>query len=153
MVTKTCVAVMCLALAIMLASCGGGGASQQLLAPANQSGNNRSVIPGGNNSPGGQDVPIIEGDIGMLPGTIPEMPKDLSSAIEQSALGAEKTVCAGNGRNDRLMLKEAGLGVAFLLSEGTCVETLLASDLVVKDAMDFFMLFKEPNRLIASLRC
>lgn len=40
------------------------------------------------------------------------------------ALGAGHTVCVGNGRNDRLMLREAALGIAVVLGEGCAVETL-----------------------------
>ena len=33
------------------------------------------------------------------------------------ALGPDQTVCVGNGRNDRLMLKEAALGIAVVLGD------------------------------------
>jgi len=68
------------------------------------------------------------------------------------SLGKDKTVCIGNGNNDRLMVKEAALGIALLQEEGTCTETLLASDVVCKSAIDAFGYFKEPKRLIATLR-
>jgi soluble P-type ATPase len=67
-------------------------------------------------------------------------------------LGKDKTLCIGNGNNDRLMVKEAALGIALLQEEGTCIETLLASDVVCKSAIDAFGYFKEPKRLIATLR-
>jgi soluble P-type ATPase len=67
-------------------------------------------------------------------------------------LGKDKTICIGNGNNDRLMVKEAALGIALLQEEGTCIETLLASDVVCKSAIDAFGYFKEPKRLIATLR-
>lgn len=67
-------------------------------------------------------------------------------------LGKDKTICIGNGNNDRLMLKEAALGIALLQEEGTCTETLLASDVVCKNIIDAFGYFMEPKRLIATLR-
>jgi soluble P-type ATPase len=67
-------------------------------------------------------------------------------------LGKDKTICIGNGNNDRLMVREAALGIALLQEEGTCIETLLASDVVCKSAIDAFGYFKEPKRLIATLR-
>ena len=69
-----------------------------------------------------------------------------------SNLGKDKTICIGNGNNDRLMVKEAALGIALLQAEGTCIETLLAADVVCKSVIDAFGYFKEPKRLIATLR-
>ena len=57
-----------------------------------------------------------------------------------------------NGNNYRLMLKEAALGITLLQEEGTCIETLLVSDIVCKDIIDAFCYFIEPKRLIATLR-
>ena len=67
-------------------------------------------------------------------------------------LGKDKTICIGNGNNDRLMLKEAALGIVLLQQEGACIETLLASDVVCKSVIDAFGYFKEPKRLVATLR-
>ena len=69
-----------------------------------------------------------------------------------TGLGAEQTVCMGNGRNDRLMLKDAGLGVAVLLEEGAAAETLLAADVVCKSINDALSLLLKPLRLTATLR-
>jgi len=69
-----------------------------------------------------------------------------------SCIGKEYTVCIGNGNNDRLMLKEARLGIALVQEEGACVETLLSSNVVCKSIIDAFGYFKEPKRLIATLR-
>ena len=68
------------------------------------------------------------------------------------ALGAEKTVCMGNGRNDRLMLKEAALGVAVVLDEGVAVETLNSADVVCTDILSALELLTNPLRLTATLR-
>jgi soluble P-type ATPase len=69
-----------------------------------------------------------------------------------SGIGKDHTVCIGNGNNDRLMLKEACLGIALVQEEGACVETLLSSNVVCKSIIDAFGYFKEPKRLIATLR-
>ena len=64
-------------------------------------------------------------------------------------LGLEQTVCIGNGRNDRLMLKAAVLGLAVVLAEGIAGETVPAAekifsifephtDIIIKDRRDEF---------------
>ncbi|MFO7875273.1 MAG: hypothetical protein R6U55_01645 [Desulfovermiculus sp.] len=40
-------------------------------------------------------------------------------------LGADNCVCIGNGRNDRMMLEAAALGLAVMLEEGTSRVSLL----------------------------
>jgi len=69
-----------------------------------------------------------------------------------SGIGKDHTICIGNGNNDRLMLKEACLGIALIQEEGACVETLLSSNVVCTSIIDAFGYFKEPKRLIATLR-
>ena len=67
-------------------------------------------------------------------------------------LGAGYTVCIGNGRNDRLMLKEAALGIAVILEEGAATETLVAADVVSPSILSALELFTNPLRLTATLR-
>ncbi|MBM4289565.1 MAG: hypothetical protein FJ135_15730 [Deltaproteobacteria bacterium] len=67
-------------------------------------------------------------------------------------LGAEQTVCIGNGRNDRLMLKAAALGLAVILEEGIAKETIQAADIVAKSINDALDLLLNPLRLTATLR-
>jgi len=67
-------------------------------------------------------------------------------------LGGEHTVCVGNGRNDRLMLKEAALGIAVILQEGAAADTLLAADIVCSNIISALELLTHPLRLIATLR-
>jgi soluble P-type ATPase len=67
-------------------------------------------------------------------------------------LGSEHTVCIGNGRNDRLMLKDAALGITVILAEGTAVETLTSADVVCKDILSALELLTHPLRLTATLR-
>ncbi len=83
-------------------------------------------------------LPIDNQDIGKL-----EYVKKLS---------VEHTVCIGNGRNDRLMLKEAALGITVILEEGAAVETLSSADVVCKDILSALELLSSPLRLTATLR-
>lgn len=68
------------------------------------------------------------------------------------ALGPEKTVAIGNGRNDREMLKHAALGICVCQREGCAVETLQAADILVTHIADALQLLEEPLRLVATLR-
>jgi soluble P-type ATPase len=67
-------------------------------------------------------------------------------------LGLERTVCIGNGRNDRLMLKAAALGLAVVLAEGIAGETIQAADIVSRSINDALDLLLNPLRLTATLR-
>jgi soluble P-type ATPase len=67
-------------------------------------------------------------------------------------LGLKNCVCMGNGRNDRLMLKNAALGVAVVQAEGCAADAILAADIVVGNILDALDLLCHPLRLIATLR-
>ena len=67
-------------------------------------------------------------------------------------LGADQTIAVGNGRNDRLMLKEAALGIIVVQTEGTAVAALLAADLAVPGILEALDLLLLPGRLKATLR-
>jgi soluble P-type ATPase len=67
-------------------------------------------------------------------------------------LGPGTTVCVGNGRNDRLMLQEAGLGIAVVQAEGAAVQTVLAADVLAPDILVALDLLTHPLRLVATLR-
>jgi P-type E1-E2 ATPase len=67
-------------------------------------------------------------------------------------LGAADVVAIGNGRNDRLMLAAAALGIVVIGDEGSAADTLQASDIVVRDVIDAFALLDDPRRLTATLR-
>ncbi len=67
-------------------------------------------------------------------------------------LGPRRTACIGNGRNDRLMLASAALGVAVLQKEGASAESLLAAKVVCRTIGDALELLVEPLRLVATLR-
>ena len=67
-------------------------------------------------------------------------------------LGADSSVCIGNGKNDSLMLKSAGLGIALIQDEGASAETLFSADVVCKDILDALDLLTNTGRLVATLR-
>lgn len=70
--------------------------------------------------------------------------------VEQ--LGAARCVAIGNGRNDRLMLAAAALGIVVLQQEGAALQTLLAADVVAPDIIAALGLLLHPSRLVATLR-
>jgi len=67
-------------------------------------------------------------------------------------LGADRTVCIGNGRNDRLMLEAAALGICVILAEGAAAKTLQAADVVCGGIVAALELLSNPLRLTATLR-
>jgi soluble P-type ATPase len=67
-------------------------------------------------------------------------------------LGLDRSVCVGNGRNDRLMLQEAALGIAVIQAEGAAGEAILAADVVTVSILDGLDLLLQPLRLTATLR-
>ena len=69
-----------------------------------------------------------------------------------ASLGSDRTLAIGNGRNDRLMLKEAALGIAVLGREGIAVESILGADVVCSSIVDALELLLNTKRLIATLR-
>ena len=84
--------------------------------------------------------------------TIPALSQDMAKLNFVKELGLNTCLSVGNGRNDKLMLKETILGIAILQDEGLCTETLLNSDILVKSIFDVFAFLKDSNRLIATLR-
>lgn len=83
---------------------------------------------------------------------ISKFKQDISKLDFIKKLGSDVTLSIGNGRNDKLMLKESVLGISILQDEGLCVETLLNSDVLVKSIFDIFGYLNDVNRLIATLR-
>lgn len=69
-----------------------------------------------------------------------------------SALGSNHVVAIGNGRNDRLMLDAAAVGIAVLPMEGCSTEAISAADLVSVNLLDALELLRNPQRLVATLR-
>jgi soluble P-type ATPase len=109
------------------------------------------------------DVHIITGDtfgtaeeeLRGLPVQLVVMPADRQAEAKLEWIrrhGAQRVVAFGNGRNDRMMLVEAALGVGVIGDEGIAADAFAASDVVVRHVADAFGLLLEPRRLIASLR-
>ncbi len=74
------------------------------------------------------------------------------SAILCEAWAQTRVVAIGNGRNDRMMLDAAALGIAVCGAEGAAAETLEAADIVVGRIVDALDLLLHPKRLVATLR-
>jgi soluble P-type ATPase len=83
---------------------------------------------------------------------LPGENQDTGKLAYVQQLGPEKTVCIGNGRNDRLMLKEAALAIAVIQDEGAAAETLMAADVVCTHVLSALGLLTDPLRLTATLR-
>jgi soluble P-type ATPase len=97
----------------------------------------------------------VRGQVAALPADLIVIPPgDQAHAKVEYVrrLGAEQVAAVGNGRNDRLMLKEASLGIALLQAEGAAVEAMLAADLVAPDILAALDLLLAPDGLIATLR-
>lgn len=78
--------------------------------------------------------------------------QELGKQAYLNQLGADRCVAVGNGRNDRLMLANAALGIALLQDEGLAAGTLAASDLLFSVIPDVLEALLRPKRLIATLR-
>jgi P-type E1-E2 ATPase len=68
------------------------------------------------------------------------------------SLSAAHVVAIGNGRNDRMMLEAAALGIAVCGAEGAAAHVLQAGDIVVGRIVDALDLLLHPKRLMATLR-
>jgi soluble P-type ATPase len=75
-----------------------------------------------------------------------------AKAAHVAGVGSEQTVSLGNGHNDRLMLKEAALGLVVIQGEGTASTALEASDVLFRDVRDALDALLDPQRLVATLR-
>lgn len=90
-----------------------------------------------------------------LPCTLHILPpggQDAAKLAFLESLGAERCAALGNGRNDRLMLAQAALGIALVQGEGAAVETLLAARVAAPDIAAALGLLLHPGRLVATLR-
>jgi soluble P-type ATPase len=58
----------------------------------------------------------------------------------------------GNGRNDRLMLQEAIIGIAVTQEEGASAATLQNADVVCQSIRDALALLLNTTRMVATLR-
>ena len=78
--------------------------------------------------------------------------QDAAKARYVRRLGPARTACIGNGRNDRLMLRAARLGIALVQAEGASAQALRAAQVVAPSIADALDLFLHPLRLTATLR-
>jgi len=78
--------------------------------------------------------------------------QDIGKIEYVRGLGPNLTVCIGNGRNDRYMLKYAALGIAVILAEGVATEAFKNADVVCTDINAALDLLLNPLRLTATLR-
>lgn len=112
---------------------------------------------------GSMQIHIVTGDtfgsardaVAALPCTLLVLSAEDQDVAKQhyvEQIEPEHTVCIGNGRNDRLMLAAAALGIAVIQDEGAAVETLLAADVVCHSINAALGLLTNPQRLTATLR-
>jgi soluble P-type ATPase len=92
------------------------------------------------------------GDIPCVLSILPAGHQDVGKLSYVDTLGAESAVCVGNGRNDRLMLKAAALGIAVILEEGAAAATVHDADVVCVSILSALDLLLNPLRLAATLR-
>lgn len=83
---------------------------------------------------------------------IPETDQAISKLELVKKLGCEQTVCIGNGRNDRLMLQEAILGIVVIQEEGASAETIASADVICTNILTALELLVNPLRLRATLQ-
>ncbi len=83
---------------------------------------------------------------------LPPGHQDVAKRDFVNRLGCAGTVAVGNGRNDRLMLQTAELGIAVILREGAAAGTLAAADIVCHGILPALELLLHPLRLTATLR-
>jgi len=83
---------------------------------------------------------------------LPAGGQDLAKLRYVAHLGRRMTACVGNGRNDRLMLRAAALGIAVVGPECAAAGALAAADIVAPDILSALDLLLNPLRLVATLR-
>lgn len=91
-----------------------------------------------------------------------EKPADVEAVITRTAdekkdfvesIGAERTVCVGNGNIDVEMFKAARLSICTIQAEGATLQAMLAADIVVTHINQAFEILLDPSKMIATLRC
>ena len=98
---------------------------------------------------------MVKEQLEGLPVEITVTPMEDQAAAKHrfiTELGADNVVAIGNGRNDRMMLNAAALGIALIQTEGSASETLVSADVVSLSILDALELLRNPKRLVATLR-
>lgn len=67
-------------------------------------------------------------------------------------LGADNTICVGNGTNDSGMFEACSLAIIILGDEGCSVEALFKANIAVKNIRDALMMLLNTRRITATLR-
>jgi len=83
---------------------------------------------------------------------VPASGQDQYKAEYVKRLGQAHVACVGNGRNDRLMMREAVFSIAVIQKEGAASETIASSHIVCTDILDALSLFVKTKRIAATLR-
>lgn len=79
-------------------------------------------------------------------------PEDQAKLNYIESLGCDKCACIGNGRNDRLILRFASLGIIISGAECMSMKAARTADLVATDITGALGLFTHPVRLLTTLR-
>jgi len=90
-----------------------------------------------------------------LPLTIEIFSKDNISKKKKAfveKIGGATNIAIGNGNNDREMFAESRLAIVVMGTEGCCVQSLLAADIVVNSPLDAVDLLLNTERMVATLR-
>jgi soluble P-type ATPase len=98
---------------------------------------------------------LAAGQLASLPCRLTILPPDEQAEAKRAyvrALGPQHCAAIGNGRNDRLMLQEAAIGILLVQAEGAARQSIEAADIICRHAADALALFLEPRRLVATLR-
>jgi soluble P-type ATPase len=97
----------------------------------------------------------VEKELSQIPCTISVIPKEDQAEAKADyvrRLGSDRCVTIGNGRNDRIMLKDAALGIAVVQVEGASAEAVLAADIISSNIIEALDLLIHSLRLTATLR-
>ncbi len=84
--------------------------------------------------------------------TLETRPEDEAKLRYIKKLGEKNCACIGNGRNDRLMLRDAALGIIVSGPECASMEAARLADMAAADINHALGLFTHPVRLLATLR-
>ena len=97
----------------------------------------------------------VEKIVRGLPGRL-EILKGNDTAEEKAAyvrsLGGDQVIAVGNGFNDHLMFREAGLALCVIGEEGAAGAAISASDVVFNSPLDALRFILKPLRHRATLR-
>lgn len=98
---------------------------------------------------------LTTSDLTKLPVTLKILAQENQTQAKQeyiTTLDATTVIAIGNGRNDRLMLKQAAVGIFLAQKEGGAVDALSHADVIAVNLLEAFDLILHPLRLAATLR-